>query len=100
MVGIVHVHVLGCLPLMPLPVSLLLLLLLLLLLCVEDEAVVAELLRSYGGALELVDARTFLPLFRARPGLQHWHVLDDFSAIKRHVRGGGGERGDLENFVM
>ena len=44
----------------------------------EDEAVVAELLRCYGKEkLEIVDARTFLPNFRCRPGLQFWHVLDD-----------------------
>jgi 16S rRNA C967 or C1407 C5-methylase (RsmB/RsmF family) len=30
----------------------------------EDEAVIAELLRSSNGTLELVDAREFLPLFK------------------------------------
>ena len=48
----------------------------------EDEAVVAELLRTSNGTLELVDAREFLPLFKARAGLSEWHVLDDFLAIK------------------
>lgn len=43
----------------------------------EDEACVAELLRSSNGSLELVDAREFLPSFKARPGLSHWYVLDD-----------------------
>jgi 16S rRNA C967 or C1407 C5-methylase (RsmB/RsmF family) len=39
--------------------------------CVENEAVVAELLRNSNGTLELVDAREqFLPLFKARPGLR------------------------------
>jgi hypothetical protein len=44
------------------------------LLCSENEAVVAELLRSSNGTLELVDARAnFLPKFKARPGLSHWY---------------------------
>ena len=43
----------------------------------EDEACVAELLRSSNGSLELVDAREFLPNFKARPGLKSWYVLDD-----------------------
>jgi hypothetical protein len=49
----------------------------------EDEAVVAELLRSNKGTLELVDARQFLPLFKARPGMSNWFVLDDYFALKR-----------------
>lgn len=47
---------------------------------------VAELLRSAKGGLELVDAREFLPLFKCRPGLTTWHVLDDFYAIRNEVR--------------
>ena len=43
----------------------------------EDEACVAELLRASNGTMELVDAREFLPFFKARPGLTTWHVLDD-----------------------
>lgn len=38
---------------------------------------VAELLRSSNNTLELVDARNFLPLLKARPGLSSWLVLDD-----------------------
>eukprot|EP01038_Epipyxis_sp_PR26KG_P012391 gene12391-16619_t len=49
----------------------------------ENEAVVAELLRSAKGTLELVDAREFLPLFNARPGMSHWYVLDDYMAIRK-----------------
>jgi len=49
----------------------------------EDEASVAELLRSSNGTLELVDPREFLPLFKARPGLSTWYVLDDKNASKR-----------------
>jgi len=52
----------------------------------EDEAVVAELLRSSGGSLELVDARQFLPLFTARSGLASWHVLDDFLAARQQQK--------------
>ncbi len=52
----------------------------------ENESVVAELLRNAKGGLELVDAREFLPLFKCRPGLTTWHVLDDFYAIKKEVR--------------
>ena len=52
----------------------------------EDEAVVAELLRAANGGLELVDAREFLPLFKCRPGLTTWHVLDDFYAVKNENR--------------
>jgi hypothetical protein len=55
-------------------------------LCAEDEAVVAELLRSAKGGLELVDAREFLPLFRCRKGLTSWLVLDDSNAVKWEIR--------------
>ena len=51
----------------------------------EDEAVIAELLRQYKGQLELVDAREFVPVFRARPGMSNWHVMDDHFAIKREA---------------
>jgi hypothetical protein len=44
---------------------------------VENEAVVAELLRSHRGEMELVDARQFLPLMRCRAGMISWFVLDD-----------------------
>lgn len=46
---------------------------------------VAELLRSSDGCLELVDARQFLPLFKTRPGLKRWYVLDDYG-VNRHRR--------------
>lgn len=52
----------------------------------EDEAVVAELLRANKGTLELVDARQFMPLFKARPGLESWYVLDDHFALKKEIR--------------
>ena len=51
----------------------------------EDEAVVAELLRQFQGQLELVDAREFVPVFKARKGLSDWHVLDDRLAIKKEI---------------
>jgi hypothetical protein len=47
---------------------------------------VAELLRSHGGTLELVDARQFMPLFKARPGLQTWYVLDDHFVVKNEIQ--------------
>ena len=53
---------------------------------IEDEAVVAELLRSSQGRLELVDARQFLPDFTARPGLSSWNVLDDTEIKKKMQR--------------
>ena len=37
---------------------------------------VAELLRT-NPDIELIDAREFVPNFKARPGLSTWHVLDD-----------------------
>ena len=46
---------------------------------------VAELLRCSDGCLELVDARQFLPLFKTRPGLKRWYVLDDYG-VNRHRR--------------
>lgn len=49
----------------------------------ENEAVVAELLRRSQGKLELVDARQFLPLFRARAGLSTWLVFDDYLSTRR-----------------
>lgn len=51
----------------------------------ENEAVVAELLRCSDGSLELVDARQFLPLFKTRPGLKRWYVLDDYG-VNHHRR--------------
>lgn len=52
----------------------------------EDEAVVAELLRWHKGELELIDARSFMPLFKARPGLENWYVLDDYHAAKKEAK--------------
>ena len=49
----------------------------------EDEAVIAELLRHFKGQLELVDAREFVPVFKARPGLTNWHVIDDALSVKK-----------------
>ncbi|KAG8460624.1 hypothetical protein KFE25_011399 [Diacronema lutheri] len=44
---------------------------------VEDEAVVAELIRRTGGAVELVDVSDRLPLLRRAAGLRTWRVIDD-----------------------
>jgi len=43
---------------------------------VENEAVVAALLRHGGGALRLVDCSAQLPGLRRMPGLSSWKVLD------------------------
>lgn len=51
----------------------------------EDEAVIAELLRHFKGQLELVDAREFVPVFKARPGMSNWHVVDDALSVKRQA---------------
>ncbi|KAF4322772.1 hypothetical protein BBO99_00001427 [Phytophthora kernoviae] len=42
----------------------------------ENEAVVAELLRWSKGSLELVDVSSTLPLLKRRPGISTWKVLD------------------------
>ncbi|KAL3818926.1 hypothetical protein ACJIZ3_004831 [Penstemon smallii] len=43
---------------------------------VENEAVVAEVLRRCGGSVELVDVSTELPQLVRRPGLKKWKVQD------------------------
>uniref|UniRef100_A0A0N5AL57 tRNA (cytosine(34)-C(5))-methyltransferase n=1 Tax=Syphacia muris TaxID=451379 RepID=A0A0N5AL57_9BILA len=43
---------------------------------VEDEAVVAELIRSFNGAVELVDISSKLPGLLRSPGLSTWKVFD------------------------
>eukprot|EP00978_Attheya_sp_CCMP212_P011427 scaffold28204_cov42-Attheya_sp.AAC.2 len=42
---------------------------------VENEAVVAELLRSLEGSVELVEKRADLPGLKARPGWTSWRVM-------------------------
>ncbi|KAK6125801.1 hypothetical protein DH2020_040457 [Rehmannia glutinosa] len=43
---------------------------------VENEAVVAEVMRRCGGSIELVDVSTELPQLVRRPGLKKWKVRD------------------------
>ncbi|XP_028776573.1 tRNA (cytosine(34)-C(5))-methyltransferase isoform X2 [Neltuma alba] len=43
---------------------------------IENEAVVAEILRRCGGSVELVDVSHELPQLIRRPGLKRWKVLD------------------------
>ena len=43
---------------------------------IEDEAVVAELIRRSAGAVELVDVGAALPGLIRSPGIAHWPVLD------------------------
>ena len=42
---------------------------------VENEAVVAELVRRCGGALEIVDASDRVADLKRRPGMKHWRVV-------------------------
>lgn len=42
---------------------------------IEDEAVVTEVLRRAGGALELVDIHESYPGLKGRRGLLNWKVL-------------------------
>mmetsp|Transcript_29546 Transcript_29546/g.71064 ORF Transcript_29546/g.71064 Transcript_29546/m.71064 type:complete len:468 (+) Transcript_29546:686-2089(+) len=44
---------------------------------IENESVVAELLRASEGSLELVDKRCDLPGLVARPGMSTWKVLSE-----------------------
>eukprot|EP01083_Nonionella_stella_P064554 168354_1 len=43
---------------------------------VEDEAVVAELLKRFKGSLEIVDVSDRLPKLKRRPGMATWKVCD------------------------
>lgn len=43
---------------------------------IENEAVIAEVLRRCGGAVELLDASCELPQLVRRPGLKKWKVRD------------------------
>ena len=52
---------------------------------IENEAVVAELLRSTDGALELVEKRPDLPGLIARPGWSSWTVLAE-SKRKKDIK--------------
>ncbi|TMW56363.1 hypothetical protein Poli38472_006373 [Pythium oligandrum] len=52
---------------------------------IENEAVVAEILRWSNGALELVDVTNTLPLLKRRPGKSSWKVLDsELNEYKTH----------------
>jgi hypothetical protein len=48
---------------------------------IEDEAVVAHLLRVAGGALELVDVSDRLPALRRRSGLSTWKIMDEGNMV-------------------
>ena len=49
---------------------------------IEDEAVVAQLIREAKGTLKLVDAHPILPLLKAKRGVNTWKV-GDFSKIRK-----------------
>ncbi|CAN0114639.1 unnamed protein product, partial [Ectocarpus sp. 12 AP-2014] len=56
---------------------------------IEDEAVVAEVLRRCGGNLELEDCHSTLPGLKTRPGLHTWPVLTGsarFKGVKNNHR--------------
>lgn len=55
---------------------------------VENEAVVAEILRRCGGSVELVDVSNEVPQLIRRPGLRKWKVRDKgvWLASHKHVR--------------
>lgn len=67
---------------------------------IEDEAVVAGLLASAGGALQLLDGAHLLPGLARRPGLRRWLVLDDQARLlqsvahARRADGGTNARGE------
>mmetsp|Transcript_46111 Transcript_46111/g.116098 ORF Transcript_46111/g.116098 Transcript_46111/m.116098 type:complete len:773 (-) Transcript_46111:48-2366(-) len=44
---------------------------------VEDEAVVAEVLRRFPGVMELVDVSSEIPLLKRSPGINTWPVYND-----------------------
>ncbi|XP_043722063.1 multisite-specific tRNA:(cytosine-C(5))-methyltransferase-like isoform X2 [Telopea speciosissima] len=60
---------------------------------VENEAVVAEILRRCGGSVELLDVSTELPQLVRRPGLKKWKVRDkgiwlaSYKDVPRYRRG-------------
>lgn len=61
---------------------------------VENEAVVAEILRRAGGALQLVDARGRVAPLRTCEGLRRWHVThpgdrSPYASYEAAVQGGG-----------
>ncbi|GMF24597.1 unnamed protein product [Phytophthora fragariaefolia] len=55
----------------------------------ENEAVVADLLRWSKGSLELVDVSNTLPLLKRRPGISTWKVMDsnltEFASYEDYV---------------
>jgi 16S rRNA C967 or C1407 C5-methylase (RsmB/RsmF family) len=62
---------------------------------IENEAVVAAVLREHKGALQLEDAprRALLPGLRRREGLTHWEVGDWVQGGPAGSGGGGGGGG-------
>ncbi|VDD91921.1 unnamed protein product [Enterobius vermicularis] len=52
---------------------------------IEDEAVVAELLRAFEGTVELVDVSSKLPGLKRSPGLTSWKVIDKNMKIIKSV---------------
>ncbi|BFU18497.1 tRNA (cytosine-5-)-methyltransferase, putative [Entamoeba histolytica HM-1:IMSS-B] len=50
---------------------------------IEDEAVVAELLRTFGDSIELIDARPLLPTLKFSEGVSEWKVFDKHFTVMK-----------------
>ena len=63
---------------------------------IENEAVVAQLLRDNGGSVKLVDATALLPALKRRPGISTWKVFDtDMNEFAEHAEAAAaGERAE------
>lgn len=63
---------------------------------IENEAVVAQLLRDNGGRVKLVDASALLPALKRRPGISTWKVFDsDMNEFATHAEAAAaGERAE------
>lgn len=49
---------------------------------IENEAVIASLLRSSAGAIELVDVSQQLPELKRTSGLSKWRVIESLFTIR------------------
>lgn len=48
---------------------------------IENEAVIACIIRSSAGAVELVDVSQQLPQLKRTPGLSKWRVIESFFTL-------------------
>lgn len=61
---------------------------------IENEAVVAEILRTSGGSLELVDKRSDMPSLKVRPGWTTWKVMATRMGDNTEIKTKSTRRGD------